>query len=243
VSPPPSGPSARTPVDAQVLDEQLAYYRARAPEYDQWFERVGRYDHGPEHTRTWHVEVATVRGWLRDLQLAGRDVLELAPGTGIWTEVLLDDGATVTAVDGALEMLAQLRARVGARPLSTVHADLFDWTPPRAFDAIVSCFFMSHVPDERFDAFAAFLHSALHPDGQLFLLDGLREPTSAAVDHVLPERSTQTMLRQLDDGRTFTIVKRFREDDELVDAGARHGLKVTVRRTPTFFQVATGSRI
>ena len=30
----------------RILDEQIAYYRARASEYDEWFLRQGRYDLG-----------------------------------------------------------------------------------------------------------------------------------------------------------------------------------------------------
>ena len=35
--------------ERKLLDEQMAYYRARADEYDEWFFREGRYDRGPEH--------------------------------------------------------------------------------------------------------------------------------------------------------------------------------------------------
>ena len=35
-------------MQAALLQEQIAYYRARAGEYDQWFLREGHYDHGPE---------------------------------------------------------------------------------------------------------------------------------------------------------------------------------------------------
>ena len=31
----------------QVLSDQIAYYRARAGEYDEWWFRTGRYDRGP----------------------------------------------------------------------------------------------------------------------------------------------------------------------------------------------------
>ncbi len=39
-----------TPPDDELLGEQAAYYRARAPEYDDWWQRTGRYDRGPEAT-------------------------------------------------------------------------------------------------------------------------------------------------------------------------------------------------
>ena len=34
-----------------ILLDQIAYYRARAGEYDQWWFRAGRYDRGPELDR------------------------------------------------------------------------------------------------------------------------------------------------------------------------------------------------
>ena len=37
-------------IDDDILEEQRAYYRARAPEYENWIHRRGRYDRGPEVT-------------------------------------------------------------------------------------------------------------------------------------------------------------------------------------------------
>jgi hypothetical protein len=39
--------------DDELLSEQLAYYHARANEYDEWFLRQGRYDRGPDHRTAW----------------------------------------------------------------------------------------------------------------------------------------------------------------------------------------------
>ena len=48
-----------------ILAGQQAYYRARAPEYDQWFLRQGRYDRGPEETAAWFSEVRRLDDVLR----------------------------------------------------------------------------------------------------------------------------------------------------------------------------------
>lgn len=40
----------------EVVREQIDYYKARAPEYDEWFYRQGRYDHGDEANQRWFAE-------------------------------------------------------------------------------------------------------------------------------------------------------------------------------------------
>jgi hypothetical protein len=61
----------------EILREQIAYYRARAAEYDQWFERKGRFDHGADLNQRWFDEVALPREKLRGLPHVA-DTLELA---------------------------------------------------------------------------------------------------------------------------------------------------------------------
>lgn len=43
-----------------ILAEQLAYYRARAREYDKWFRREGLHDLGEEHNARWRLELNRV---------------------------------------------------------------------------------------------------------------------------------------------------------------------------------------
>lgn len=234
--------AAMDPVDGAILDEQLRYYRARAPEYDHWFNREGRYDRGRQHSEAWRDELAMVRRVLDSVSLDGRRVLELASGTGIWTKELLDRGAIVTAVDAAPEMIEILESRLACPRLYVECANLFEFSPTARYAAVVSCFFMSHVPDERFGGFCEVITGALDEDGAVMLVDSLREPTSTAVDHALPIGRSQTMRRLLDDGSAFEIVKRFRGDEELEAVCASHGLAVRVSRTPTYFQIAIGGR-
>jgi len=107
-----------------LLGEQLTYYNARANEYDEWFLRQGRFDHGPAANARWFAEAAQVADAL-DATLMRQahpdqsqsnhtplDVLELACGTGLWTERLARHATSLTAVDGAPEMLTLNRQRL-----------------------------------------------------------------------------------------------------------------------------------
>src|SRR5687768_1659873 len=98
--------------DERLLQDQVAYYRARAGEYDEWFLREGRYDRGPEHRGEWFAEVEIIRRALSHA-ITDSDVLELACGTGLWTEQLARENRHVAAVDSSSEVIAINRSRVG----------------------------------------------------------------------------------------------------------------------------------
>jgi 2-polyprenyl-3-methyl-5-hydroxy-6-metoxy-1,4-benzoquinol methylase len=227
-----------------LLGEQIEYYRARAPEYDRWFLRQGRYDHGDVATSRWFAEVEEVRTALSASPIDGADVLELAAGTGIWTEQLVGRAAHLTAVDASVEMISLNRQRLGARAddVSYVAADLFAWKPDHRFDAVVFCFWVSHIPVARIDGSLATVASMLHPGGHVFFVDGRREPSSTAADHILPNVGEESMVRRLDDGREFHIVKNFWDAAELAGRCRKAGLDVDVRETATYFQYGFGVR-
>src|SRR5687768_7981212 len=117
---------------ASTLAEQRDYYDARAPEYDEWWLRKGRFDHGPEANARWHEEIATLHAALEGAGIRG-EALELASGTGNWTLHLAQLARHVTALDASPEMIARNRARLEAAGLADrvtfAQVDLFEWQP------------------------------------------------------------------------------------------------------------------
>ena len=229
------------PVSPQILNEMVNYYRARANEYDEWFYRRGRYDRGPEANARWFAEVDEVFTALDALKIEG-DVLELAPGTGIWTERLLRTATSITAVDASPEMIAINRTRVASDRVSYLQTDLFTWHPTHRYDAVCFCFWISHIPTERLDNFLSSVAMALQPGGKVFFVDGRRESTGTAVDHRLPEEHIQVMTRRLNDGREFKIVKNFYKPVSLAARFASFGFDIVVRETATYFLYGYGTQ-
>jgi demethylmenaquinone methyltransferase/2-methoxy-6-polyprenyl-1,4-benzoquinol methylase len=218
----------------QLLAEQAHYYRERAGEYEDWWFRRGRYDHGIEANARWFADAAEVQDALELFDPAG-DVLELACGTGLWTERLATHAAGVTALDGSTEMLALCRARVSDPHVQRVQTDLFAWEPDRTYDVCFFGFWLSHVPEDRFEEFWEKVSRAVGPEGRVFFVDSLRSDKASAVDHKLPEQSDETMLRRLADGREYHIVKRFHEPQPLQERLAALGWSALVLATPEFF--------
>jgi SAM-dependent methyltransferase len=228
-----------------TLAEQRDYYDARAPEYDEWWLRRGRFNYGPEANARWHDETATLHKALDSSGISG-DVLELASGTGTWTVQLARLADRVFALDGSPEMIAINRARLESGGLANrvtfKEVDLFEWKPDRTYDAVVTGFFLSHVPVQLEDEFMETVASALRPDGKIFFVDSRREQSSTATDQPLSDVGDQIMTRKLNDGRSYQIVKLYRSAAEMTDLFARHGLEVDVQETPNYFQYGLGRK-
>jgi hypothetical protein len=126
------------------------------------------------------------------------------------------------------------RAGVGA---DHVVADIFAWEPPRAFDACVFAFWLSHVPRERVAEFWQLVGRALGPEGRVFLIDNAR---TGDPRHTI-DTSDEVARRSLADGREFEIVKRFWSPAELEDELAALGWDFTAAETPNaHFLYASG---
>lgn len=228
-------------MDDSILQQQIDYYRARAAEYDEWFYRQGRFDHGAELNQQWFMEADTVRTALYQLPPVSH-ALELACGTGIWTQELVKVAERVTALDASPEMIAINRAKTNSSQVDYRQVDLFTWQPDQLYDLVFFGFWLSHVPPDKLDGFLSTVASALRPGGWLFMVDSRRDPTSTASNHVLPQDGDIHHTRKLNDGREFTIVKIFYDPDDLTGHLARVGLQPDVRITPHYFIYATAMR-
>jgi trans-aconitate methyltransferase len=219
--------------DRPLLDEQIAYYRARAEEYDEWWFRTGRYDRGEEQRRAWFGEVAQLEAALRDARPVGR-VLELACGTGLWTRHLVETAESLTAVDASPEVARLNAERVKSPRVRYVQADVFEWQPDSLYDLVFFGFWLSHVPEHRFVDFWRMVWSALRPDGQAFFIDNLFGQEQTAANHKDIDRGG-VVERKLNDGRTFNIVKIFYEPAALEKRLGGLGWTGYVRSTGRFF--------
>jgi SAM-dependent methyltransferase len=98
-------------------------------------------------------------------------VLEIACGTGLWTEALAGWADTVTAIDAAPEAVAIARDRVRPANVSFEVADVFSWNPGTRFDVIFFSAWLSHVPASRFGQFWQLLESLLAGNGRVLFID------------------------------------------------------------------------
>ena len=221
--------------DDDLFAEQRAYYQARAPEYDEWWQRRGRFDRGPELAEEWDREVAQVAAALETFGATG-NVLELAGGTGWWTAHLARSAAHLTVIDSSPETLELNRKRVGRPDVNYLVADLFTWQPQRTYEVVFFSFWLSHVPRSRFSGFWSLLRSCLAPGGRVFLIDNRNasHPTSEIADPYVIRRRSDLEVRRLHDGREFQVVEVFYEPEELQSLLADEGWTARLDATRWF---------
>lgn len=237
---PGAATGAATAVDPARSDrDMVAYYEARAPEYDDWYLRRGRYSRGAIHDAAWDAELDVAGRWL-DAQPLHGEIVELAAGTGWWSPLLAAKGE-LSMYDAAPGPLDRARDRLLAHRLRA-HLHVRDaWAEPdRAVDAVFTGFWLSHVPRDRLDAFLALVRRWLKPGGRFAFIDSLPDPASGAADHPAP--GGDRAVRRLDDGREFTIVKVFYAPDELATALVRAGFgAVEVTTSGRFFLLGSAT--
>ncbi|MGH2445766.1 MAG: class I SAM-dependent methyltransferase [Candidatus Limnocylindria bacterium] len=189
--------------DRELLDEQIAYYRARAAEYDATSTVDG--DPFAEHT-------ARIRSALDAFAPSGR-ALELAAGTGQWTGQLAEHADKLLVTDASPEMLELNRARVGQRAnVRRRVADAFALEPTHGHDVVFFGFFLSHVPPSRFGAFWSGVEGVLAPGGRVFFVD---EAAHGLWEEDWVDRDAGVTRRTLSDGSVHRAVKVLWRPDEL----------------------------
>jgi ubiquinone/menaquinone biosynthesis C-methylase UbiE len=172
-----------------------AYYEARAPEYDDWYLGLGRFD-GLERPH-WDDELRALARALA--ALPSLRTLDVACGTGFLTQHLSGD---VTGLDQSASMLEVAAARMPAARL--VQADALPLPfADTSFDRVFTAHFYGHLEE---------------PDRVRFLADARRvAPELVVVDAaVRPDRERAAMQeRILNDGTRWEVYKRYFEPDEL----------------------------
>jgi demethylmenaquinone methyltransferase/2-methoxy-6-polyprenyl-1,4-benzoquinol methylase len=221
-------PEAGDEVQA-LLAEQIAYYRARAPEYTETAYpelRIGDLPVAREQVIA-----------LLDAFGPNGQVLELACGPGTWTTELLRHADTLTAVDASPEMLELARKKVRDDRVTFIRADVFGWRPDRGYDVVFFGFWLSHVPLERFDEFWSRVERCLKPGGRVAFLDDAYR----TLDELIEGEQSATILRRLTDGTEFRAVKVPHTAESLQRRIEDLGWEVEVTQLPGPFFWGEGS--
>lgn len=162
------------------------------------------------------TDLARLRELLCDLA-RGQDVVEIACGTGYWTQVMAASARSVLAVDISEEMLALARAKTypGNR-VTFVRDDAWTLGAVRGcFTAGLALFWWSHMPKSRIRPFLVRLHQVLQPGARVTLADNLRGDCRWTAPVRVDAEGNTYQRRLLRTGEVFEIIKNYPDEAEL----------------------------
>lgn len=181
------------------------YYADRAAEYDEVYRKPERQD-----------DLERLKQLLPPL-VARKRVLEIAAGTGYWTQVLATTAAEIMATDVNAETIAIAAQRdYGTAPVALRTADAYQLgTVPGEFDLVFCGFWWSHIQRADIARFLAGVRARTEPGTSLIVLDNRYVPGSnTPVSRTGPDGDTY-QRRQLADGREYEVLKNFPSREQL----------------------------
>jgi demethylmenaquinone methyltransferase/2-methoxy-6-polyprenyl-1,4-benzoquinol methylase len=181
------------------------YYRQRAPVYD----RVYAYPERQDDLRFLEEHIPG--------QLEGLSVIEVAAGTGYWTQFIAPACERILATDVTEEALAQAQRRPGLQDLDFRVIDAFQLgSIEEKFSAAFAGLWISHVPVQQRREFFGALHQCLRPGARVLLLDNSRAQCERLPISYTDEFGNTFQDRELDDGTVHRVLKNFPTECELL---------------------------
>ena len=209
-----------------MITEQLAqYYAVNAATYDAGYD-----------TEVFQDDLEELHERVEDL-LAGHKVLELACGTGYWTETLAGVAESVLATDINPAMLTLAEAR--ALDDEVVEFRLADALAlPDDIGSFTACFagfWWSHVKREQQEAFLKQLRNKLGKDTLLVLIDSTYVDELSTVIARTDLEGNTFQIRTAADGQRYEVLKNYPTDSTLRKKVGVAGRDLRVRRLEHFY--------
>jgi ubiquinone/menaquinone biosynthesis C-methylase UbiE len=182
-----------------VVDTMATYYAQRAAYYERVYFK-------PERQTDLRAMEASLPAWF-----AGRDVLEIACGTGWWTRHAARDAKSWLATDLNPKTMAVARNKSlpASVQFATVDAYSMAELGQQTFNAALAGCWWSHVPLQRLPTWLNTLHARLRPGARVVMLDNRYVQTSSTPISRQDAQGNTYQNRQLYDDSLHEVLKNF----------------------------------
>jgi 2-polyprenyl-3-methyl-5-hydroxy-6-metoxy-1,4-benzoquinol methylase len=192
----------------QLIKEMNAYYSRRAP----WHDGCLNYT----DNRAMEKLLGPIIGRI-EKYISGRDVLEIACGTGNWTQVLSRRARNVVATDVNDSVLDIARGKPYLKEnVRFMTADAYDLTSVEGeYNAAFAADWFSHIPKSKVESFLEGLHDRLTVGSNVIFVDMMPGEYDFTGEIFFDREGNRIKRRILPDGSRFNVVKNFPTENEL----------------------------
>jgi len=216
--------------DSVTADTMRAYYARRAEEYEQIYARPERQE-----------ELALLKRAI-EAAFAGRHVLDIACGTGYFSQCAARHALSVSGIDANEEPLAIARAKQIPNAVFAIGDAYALCRPERRYGGGLITFWWSHVPRQRLAGFLAGVQNALAPGAQVLFIDNRYVPGNSTPVSRADQAGNTYQERHLGNAERYEVMKNFPTSSELKTWGTRFGTEVAVTSLTYFWMLQYRSR-
>ncbi len=191
-------------MNSDRMSDFFQYYDERAAEYDQVYSAKGPAIPAPESYARDVQEITAVCK-----KYGCGHIADIGCGTGYWLAHYYRNCQEITLIDQSRNMLVACQARVAEFErdvkVNYIKGDFFKIRfLTEAFDSSVAAFFISHLDNDGRGVFFNKLRGLLRPGAAFLWIDGVWSEERAKY-----REKDGMQLRKLEDGREFSIYKRY----------------------------------
>lgn len=203
----------------------IDYYSQRASEYERVYGISER-----------QVDLNTLKEFLSSA-FSHDQVLEVACGTGYWTQYIAKSATAILATDFNSEVIG-LASQKNFRTcrVQFVKADAYSLDSISGdFTAGFHGFWWSHIPRSKIKSFLTIFHSRLPVGAKVVMIDNAYVKGSSTPISRQDSDGNTYQLRRLDDGSEYEVLKNFPSDLELRDSLYEYATDIRIKRLHHFW--------
>jgi ubiquinone/menaquinone biosynthesis C-methylase UbiE len=177
------------------------YYDDQAKVYDDMYRR---------RDPAWRKELEALANAMTKA-MSGRRVLEVACGTGFWTEIVAKVAERVVAIDISEKMLdiAQKR-KLRSSNVKYIHGNAYELAEVAGdFNAGLANFWFSHIPKARINEFLNGFHRKVGNAAGVFMCDNVYVPGIGGQLIKKSRRKDTFKLRKSSNGSNYEVLKNY----------------------------------
>jgi len=195
------------------------YYAERAKEHDKVYLKPERQE-----------DIKIIHAYLRE-GFSGLKVLEVACGTGYWTQTIAESALSISASDYNSEVLDIARSRdYKISDITFFEDDAYKLSKANgAYNSGFAGFFWSHIPFNKLQEFLNCFHSKLKEGSKIVFVDNaFVEGSSTPIARTDKDGNTY-QARKLENGKEFEVLKNFPTEDSLREILGKYSKDIKIQ--------------
>lgn len=199
-----------------MKNDLTEYYARRAAEYEAIYRK-------PERQRDLLAAAAVLQEIFKN-----RSVIEIACGTGYWTEIIARSAKNILATDINAEVLDIARRKdYPHRNVAFEMADLYRLKPEHTAEALFGGFIWSHIKKSGLPAFIDTANGLVQPGGTVVFIDNCYVPGSSTAIAEQDAEGNTYQHRKLQNGDVYAVLKNFpaKAEIEALLRGRAHNIR------------------